>query len=263
MSRQIIRLNGVNFNNPALPVINPLPIEKHIANLPGLRFWFDPQATVFEPNGAGEGIRDRKALLDSTDYGSAGYTLNTAIGGKPSLTLTRSPAQGLRFAETGALSYMASGYTIFAVGKRMEDDQTMVFTACELVGGVALLRFMVLGANDRPTIYHSNSVAGGSLYQVADNDPHLFMVSWDAQSGTFVIEVDGVNSGISGGGTTLAAPASLASVEAFGIGATGGIATNSNGSIGFVLHLDRAYHMPQYAQVKADLVEALMDHYGI
>lgn len=241
------------------PTLRHTAQEIEMNNLPGLRLWVCPEAR-FQPAGDTEGFRDRRSRIDSIDFGDTGYTLNTAINGKPSMTFSKAAVQGLQFpaSTVSRFSFIENAYTIAAVVKRT--DLTSALPIFAAAGNVFNL---LLRADDYVEVRHGTSgvLSGYTVgYAVADTNPHVILSSWDADGGVAYVEVDGVSWPLTL--SNLPAP-SIAGVGSFGICATQLVGAGADSSFGDVLIFDRNYSLNDAAGFKARLYDLLRARWGL
>lgn len=261
MSRQFIRLQGVRFNNPALPTISSTPTEQFIDRLPGLRFWLEPESR-FEYKGAGKGLRDRKSLFGGGDAGGNGYTLNTAINGKPTVTFSVSPSsQGLIWANAQDFRFIESGYTVFAVLKTA--DMAAMASLFGANGGSFGLRVTTDLRLETRHAASGTGVATVTLPVWTNASAHIVMFAWDAQSGRVHFELDGAVVPVDPGRVSAVPAPSLAANASVGINRIDGVGTGVNSSFGTALVLDRPYSSDRYSPAKRQLYKQWSEKYGI
>lgn len=243
-----------DFSPSAGPVIGLSETERLIANMPGIRFWLDPQSK-FEPAGAGEGIRDRIGYLNSVDYNNHHYTLDAQVGGQPTISFAAAASQGLNFSGASDFAWLAGGYTWIFVAKQLTSGQFVPFIAANAANKFK----MQASAAGHIAIYHN--ATGVSAVNVFDTSAHIWMVCWDAGTKSIRLERDGVAQSLSAG--TLAPTPDISGATMMGIGSTDGAGICGDAAFGFSLGFDRSYAAPAYASHRAALLTALGAKYGI
>ncbi|WP_131193732.1 hypothetical protein [Lichenihabitans psoromatis] len=262
MSRQLIKLAGVNFSGTGFTTIAPSAYELAINKMAGLRFWLSPEAR-FEGLGSGKGLRDRISLIDGTQFNAYGYALGTSLNGQPSLNIAYvgSPSftrQAVVFSGL-SLAFLAAGYTKVVVAL----ETAAAANYMPLIASNDKVCDLTIGYNGRVEINHGTATANNS-YSTAATDyrgaAHVFLLSWDATTNVPVLEVDGVAKAMAF--PTIAAPVP-ASITKLGVG---GIDTGANqfgtGSIGETFMFDRPLASTANLQAKFALYAQLNAKYG-
>lgn len=182
MNRQIIRLSGVSFTQPGLPVLDVTDEEIEIASMPGLLAWFDPQQKYRRV--APTGFNDRVNKYRLKSFSDNAPVLGTAINGKPTMTFTVANTDGVSIENLGL--HPTGDYTKIVVAKYVApaSGRSELCAADAGKGTFAIIH----GGGLR--VGHGNTLRDTALGLV-DAAPHIFACTYNAESGIAKLFLDG------------------------------------------------------------------------